>query len=205
MKRYFYYGLLLVSLFVISFEAKAQCPDGYDQTTVEIDVGSCTYDVVICYKCEDEMGTTTSDILVYRWTIQDNCVQAPPMNTNEVYEGIWEEVTQPAFLNNLCGLAGPCDVSPGGFWFTVSVDQCFIKIKAGDRIWYSPCWEGNTPCVIVYRICWDPSLPGFKKIIEQDWTDYSTYSCPSTEPPDPVNNGDETTCFGLSSPCNPIP
>lgn len=140
---------MLIALFsIISLnEAKAQCDAGFTPTTYQVTIGSCLYNVTICLQCNVAYPSRIGTYIYYS-KVNSNCVQL--LNDWEVNSKIYNDLYSAIRLNSLCGLPGPCGVSPRTW--RVQEPRCFYKDIDGG---VQNC-DVETYCEYEISICWDP-------------------------------------------------
>lgn len=71
----------------------ADCPSGYSEKVVTFSIGTCTYDVIICYKC-DPTHLNEAYIKEINFDVsQSNCI--PPGPT--LWNAVKAQINQPSF------------------------------------------------------------------------------------------------------------
>lgn len=205
----FVLGMMLSGVGEVKAQVYAECTSGYTQEgTYTINVGGCDFEVMICWSCNISNIGISLHIKQYR-KIDQQC--DPGMTQNQILEAFHDYITEPGFITaNLCGgefLYEPCDeVNADNFDFDVWYVGCWHKWKDDAEgygyVWYVPCLEGSDLCLVFYKLCWNDEI-GLVRYIVNDPPRYSWPSvCPTTpEPPDPINPGDETDCWHVSTPC----
>ena len=209
MKKLIIIVIFIVTVMFFEYDAysQPQCPNGFSQSFVTLTVNGCDYTVEICYIC---YMNRPSEVHVFGFSkIDPNCPQT--WNINQVLAYIYSQVFTPLFLNNLCGLPGPCE-SGNELWYSLFYEICWEKIWSGGRVWYLPCNFQNCYCWELWKICWDPALGQFVNIFVQGpgvscpGYDPAINKCPnpesSVQDPTPYDPG-PTNCFYISSPCYP--
>jgi len=205
MKRIILSIIVMLSFFILTNKTMATCPDGLRQRTNQIMINGCLYDVDICYKCLNVDGIAR--VMVNGITkVDPNCNQS--WNWNQVIQGVFNVVFGPNYIrDHVCTDLPPCAIPPNpptGIpqWFSRPV--CWFKLKINpSTIKVFPC-DGTSHCIEKWLICWDTQLG----IEQRTRTEGPVLDFPSTcpigpEPPDPVNVGELSECFTVSTPCNP--
>ena len=194
----------LIMLFLFSTFLFSTCPNGSQTAIRYLTVGGCEYKVEICYTCN---LTSPNNVEIFSFA-KTNPSCDPGMNINQVYENLNNQIHTSIFLNELCGLPGPCDQYPGGMWWTFAEDMCWqkelIQYNNQNIIIYFPCNLVNVICYENHRICWDPSIPGFVDLLMQGPEISGDFNCAGMlEPPDPTELNQPSACFFIVTPCYP--
>lgn len=154
-------------------------------------IGECEYKANFCVECN---ATNPSKFYFkYLVKIDGGCAG----DFNEANDYVDSLLNEPAFLNTLCGLPGPCQSAPKPY--EVIRPMCWKKTNTEGSIVYSQC-EGTAVCKTPWGLCWD----GAQFVIDYGTsTIEGSFSCfGATEPDDPEE--EETTgCFYAVTPCNP--
>jgi hypothetical protein len=194
--------VVLLSFVLLTNKTMATCPDGLSQRTNRIMINGCAYDVDICYKCitlDGIVRVMVNGII----KVDPNCNQS--WTWNQVIQGVFNIVYGPNYIRDyVCNSLPPCTDPPTGIpqwfskplcWFKLKVDQSRVKLFA--------C-EGSSSCITKWLICWDTQLGREQRtLVEGPVLDFPS-TCPiGPEPPDPVNIGEFSECFTVSTPCNP--
>jgi len=192
--------MLVIAFAIIVANADATCPTGYDNTTVQMSIFDCTYNVDICYKCTPQ-GIVQGWASVYGFEKADtSCIHNPQRTSNEIFNRINEILLSYDFLLSLCSItAPPCSTNTYIYW-EISEQICWYKTKIGGKIKYEPCIEiGDLYCLTVYKICWN-NYAAIYEINHGPQVNGELETCPDTIPLDPPP-GQSSGCFRLNTDC----
>ena len=201
---------IFVALFLLSFgmksEAVGQCPSGWSSTTVTMSVGSCNYDVQICYKC----GLAyPGEATIVGLTLLPSSPPCTPLPINTVIQQLYSQMsTYNFFLSNLCPYMSTVPPCPeGSEEVKIYHNICWKKKKiiyfGEETFYYTPC--SSDVCVETFKWCTELPSMNVIKIPISTVPNYTTISCTleGHEITEPVNVGDESECFIYHSLCNP--
>ena len=188
---------LVLALIMLGFSAKvySTCPDGYTETSKTFTIGTCVYNVTICYMCAVGPQPLTYLQINEFYKLVRNCNQT--LSTQQVLDALNNELMN--LITELCGpLIPPCN-GINYKRFVQKDSKCWYKTNDRGDIHYKIC--NDCYCCIPYKYCWDTQNE--RTIITQDGNPYwdCTTDCTDSEPSDPYW-GQSTGCFYLGTPCN---
>lgn len=201
MKRIAIIIVVLFSIIIFTNKTMAECPEGFSQKTVTIQINNCDYMVKICYICA---GATTQTIILDEFTkISPMCQQT--WTIQQVEYALFTAIHNPTFVyENLCdNIAPPCATPPNppqGLEEWNKNPVCWYKARDGNFVWYRPC--EICYCVTLWRVCWDPisGMP-VETPISVPYLEGDDCSCSLEIPPDPISG--RTDCFRILMECDP--
>lgn len=200
----------IISLIILTFalliasnvESKGQCPTGYTQQIITINMGGCLYDVNVCYKCPsptshfpdaevivvDMVKQPTNPPCNNGWTTEQELSYARNyFNTGQFiwyFACLWAEIP-------------PCP-TPSSIDFHVLWPNCW---KQDYTIWNSIPTTGMFSCGDSYCRTWT----SYCKEINGDLTPFYQNNQPEGPAPTcpPFNQVTFGQCFSIPNPCFP--
>jgi len=139
-------------------ETKAQCPPGYDLTTVAMTIGICDYFVDVCVNCAiPPTGVPEHYVSIRSIRVQDNAC-ANNIEFNDVVKEIQEKLKTPYFYYILCIYPiPPCDFNITYHKVKIATPICWQITKLDNTMVYQPCDE-SAECEVVYLVCKDMDI-----------------------------------------------
>jgi hypothetical protein len=206
----FYRRLILtlaLTLAIFAVSAKAQqeiCPLGSQQMTVQLWAGGCEWNVDICYKCG--LFSTDQVSVIGATKVDSDC--EPELTFNDVLADLNSQVFDWSYLSTVICVGAemlPCDEYPGGLWYDLCYHMCWTKqIDENGRLTYTACLTSQTYCMSGYRYCWDPITQQAVRYLMYGPSISGSFTCDNVlEPIETPNYPNWSTCFEVSSPCNP--
>ncbi|MEI6091776.1 MAG: hypothetical protein WCR42_15070 [bacterium] len=194
--------VVLFSIILFTNKTMAECPEGFSEVTVTIQINNCDYMVSICYICA---VSTTQTIILDKFTkISPMCQQT--WTIQQVEQALFSAITDPTFVyENLCdNMPPPCAIPPNppqGLEEWGKNPVCWFKVREDGFVWFKPC--ETCYCVTKWRVCWDPvDGTAVETPISVPFLEGEGCDCSFIEPPDPIIEQQSTSCFRIPSECD---
>lgn len=202
-------------LFILCFKAFSYSPNLYSKLicnnnldTVQVTIGSCTYNVEVCYSCSVTVpGSITVGAIWYLDSMQQNCIPV-----SQLFDNIYAYVISPEFIfNYLCPNTepNPCEKNkdPHSYqyvdvnWYYCWKTVLILEPDNNEYRYFNAC-DDNAVCTYRLYYCKDENgqfqhfLDGFDGPIGEVNCD-KTYS----EITIPTQYGVYSECFNVMPPC----
>lgn len=196
--------MLIAGITMTTKSAQAQCPTGYDEVTVTMQVYGCTYDVKFCVKCAT--GPVPASISIIGLMPRPGCLVTLPFL--DVYQEVKNEAMTWQFIQaNLCFENQPMPCANGSETVTYDTWLCWqverIYYFGEETDYYGACDYG-AKCTETYEFCTEADGTTVRRTLVSAVSS-GTPSCylQSWQITMPVNVGDVSDCYIINTACTP--
>jgi len=199
-------AIIITMLTISAKDADAQCPAGYSQTTITMNIFGCDYNVLICYKCPT-LFPTYEIMLAGVMPIPSNPSCSNGLTFDQICNEIENQIATADFVYTfLCPQmqAEPCPDNSTTIIYSTPVCWNITKIiyQGAETYSYSPC-NGSPNCEIIYKVCFNGTT--YERTFDNATLTGGSINCylHAYEITLPTVLNQPTDCFIINSKCTP--